>query len=304
MNSMMDWKLPASVRARLGNRLTERDMKHGRARLVKERLDEKRAELSAEERHLADIERSRITEPGERAHDAHEKRLNDKRALVAALRQEVQALSREYAIASEEAQSAGRLYETVRDYLDERRGTIREVAAPEVKLGKGETALDAIERMRSQIEKHQADLMTVKRAPLPSKVTKERMRDQVAALAEAGRPDVTGLVARGEAIKWPTKRLDAFGAGLASVVGPDPYGALAWLFREAFEARLSAEIDDESDDASALDPTDRVKKVQEIRAEILGCERREVALIEMAATQGMVIAYRENTDPRALLGVE
>jgi hypothetical protein len=66
---------------------------------------------------------------------------------------------------------------------------------------------------------------------------------------------------------------------------------------------LEEEIDATADDASALTDTQREKQEQALLDQILIAEREECALIEMAAADGTMIAYRPDTSPLAVLGL-
>jgi hypothetical protein len=61
---------------------------------------------------------------------------------------------------------------------------------------------------------------------------------------------------------------------------------------------LEEEIDATADDASALTDTQREKQEQALLDQILIAEREECALIEMAAADGTMIAYRPERRPR------
>lgn len=179
--------------------------------------------------------------------------------------------------------------------------------------GKGETAEAGVERHRRAIAEARTRLDAVHSAPWPSSVVKEGIAAEIDEMAEAGRPDVEMAVLHGDPIAWPHKRVNLPVHGLAKVGGgvpvaggiaemlPDNLSLTAWLLRDQLKAALGREVDAIADDDKALTREERTTKTAEIRAEILSVERAEVALIE---TMNGAIAYRENTDPRALLGVD
>ena len=170
---------------------------------------------------------------------------------------------------------------------------------------KDKSAPAAIERCRERINQLQAELAEVEAAPLPSSVAKKRAAEQISALASGRRPDVMQLIldARGS-ISWPTRHDHVLSEHGGSVSSQDAVGLLAWLFKDQMIAAVNREIDAAAMDDEALSPADKAKKLAELRAEILACERDECAFIDQAAKDGMSIAYRADISILALLGLD
>ncbi|WP_136626025.1 hypothetical protein [Bradyrhizobium macuxiense] len=180
--------------------------------------------------------------------------------------------------------------------------------AIEPNLKKGETVIDALERLRRRARELQADLARVRAAPWPSGLAKERMRKQIDQLAEAGRPIAHHAIDHGEDIAFatttyqvPIANVDPSAIGFAEV--RDALALVAWLHRDTLTAALDREIDEVADDKAALTREQRQKAEAQILADVLATEREECALIEAAQDDGITIDYRVDCDPRAVLGI-
>ena len=174
----------------------------------------------------------------------------------------------------------------------------------------GDTPAMAVEGRRRRIRELRSDLDMVRVAPYPTKEAKERARAKIHELAEAGRADVSDLVARRGPIVWPieTTRAPIMSAkrndhGFAVVESPNTVAMFACLFQDHLVQYLDREIDRASDDELALTDSQRAERSTEISAAILLCEREEEALIERMESQGVVMPRRVDADPRAVLGL-
>lgn len=177
-------------------------------------------------------------------------------------------------------------------------------------LLKNESTKSAIDRIRSKIAGLQADLKATENAPQPSSVTKQRMREQIAKLAEAGRPSI----AEDGRIIWSDMRVSAnaylrTGAGTAAdgicgLMVPDSPAIMVWLHRDVLVKRLEQQIDAESDDAKALSDAQRAQRQGALLENILALERQECRLITMAESEGVMIDYRAECNPYAVLDLE
>lgn len=177
----------------------------------------------------------------------------------------------------------------------------------EPQLKKGESIADAVERLRRRWRELQADLDRTRASPWPSGLARERMRAQIAALAEAGRPTAHHLVDHGEPVVFATRNVpvrilnsapEAIGFGEV----PDVLSLLAWLHQDTLIAALDREIDTTADDANALDADQRRQAEAEILADRLSLEREEAELCWRQAADGVPIMHRPDLDPQALLG--
>lgn len=178
------------------------------------------------------------------------------------------------------------------------------ISAPPV-VPKRSNLLDMIEARRRRVRELTADARRVEAAPVPSEVVKARLAAEIARIAEAGAPDVSGAIEGGELIRWPaaTQHIGITGAGVGSLMVPDALSVFVWLHRAALIDRLNTEVDAVADDANALTDAERADQLAVIERDMLAAEREEVALIELAAESGTPIAHRPDIAVPALLGV-
>lgn len=183
------------------------------------------------------------------------------------------------------------------------------IAIPELKsnfeLRKGEDVFSALERCRRRLREIEAEMEKVKAAPNPSSVSKLRMRTEIDALAEAGRPSVFHLVESGSPIRWATRDVDINSPDplFASAAVSDANALMAWLFRDQLKAALDTEIDEFSDDAAALTDVARRERLATFTRDRLVTEREEEFWVEAAISKGSSIIRRPDADPRAVLGL-
>ena len=176
------------------------------------------------------------------------------------------------------------------------------------KLNKGESLLDGIERLRRRTRELRADLHRIESAPFPSGHAKQRMREQVEALATQGAPSVTLLVEHDGKVEFQTQRVQAevYGAeqrALAFSETVDAVALVAWLHRDALIAALDKEIAAEADDKAALSHTDRELRTSEAMSDLLAVEGTEAALVWRAMDEKLPVEFRADINPQALLGI-
>jgi hypothetical protein len=149
--------------------------------------------------------------------------------------------------------------------------------------------MDAIERLRRRGRELRADLHRIQSAPYPSSRAKQRMREQIEALAMQGAPSVSRLVELDGPVDFQTQHLRAeFHGELRAVVStpvPDAVALMAWAFKDQLIQRLDAEITTESDDASAMSHGQRQQAEAETQTDLLEVERHEAALTWAAQAQ-------------------
>ncbi|RWI90527.1 MAG: hypothetical protein EOR22_23580 [Mesorhizobium sp.] len=174
------------------------------------------------------------------------------------------------------------------------------------KLRKGETAIAAIERIRSERAALLADLSELQGRPITAAAAKARLRAEIAALASAGRPSVLSLADHGEPVGWKHTRLElrrsADMQGYVTGLSIDALGLIAWAFGDELIALLDAEID-ATDTSAGISDEDRGAAEFQITASLQSLEREEEALIEMAEAQGQMVERRADADPAAVLGI-
>lgn len=176
------------------------------------------------------------------------------------------------------------------------------------KLNKGETVLDAVERLRRRGRELKADAHRIQSALFPAAYAKQRMREQIEALAQAGEPVVSDVIERDRQIVWPTQQVQStvYNAQPGAVAFAELEAAvpiLVWLHKEALIKRLDAEIDAEADDKAALSHEARQQREAEVMGDLLAVERDEAELIWQAQAKGLPVEHRSDINPVALLGV-
>ncbi len=185
--------------------------------------------------------------------------------------------------------------------------TLEAVEIEPPKLNKGESVTDAIERLRRRVRELRADHHRVASAPYPSTYCKQRMHGQIEALAMQGAPDVSLLVEHGRKIQFQTQRVTSEVHGERRLLGfaeiPDAVALFAWTFKDQVIAKLSAEIDSESDDAAALSPEVRKQREAEVMGDLLAVERDESTLVWRAQSENLPCEHRSDCAPQAILGV-
>lgn len=272
----------------------------------------RRRERAREERDDAD----RIFRNQTKTHNLGEKHpryLELKSAFEKAHKKLLDIQDRE-ADAGERWQRHKRLLARVESYVTSlRTSTIHQAPTPTIKAPPADRLLPNIEKHRDEIATLFADRHETLSKATPSSEIKARARAEIEELARRGRPDVTRMVNHGphEGVEWPDYETIARGSGIGVPLPGDvgftrfvqaPHLPLiAWLFKDRLLTAIEAEIDANSEDEHALSVEQRTKKLAEIDARILAAERIDVVLMRLA---GGAVDYRENTDPRALLGIE
>lgn len=168
------------------------------------------------------------------------------------------------------------------------------VARP--RLLKGETAVDAITRVRDRIAALRSEHTATEGAMLPIADLKALVRSHVQTLADRARPKITAesdkveVTFRSKGEGWSNK--------------PDLEGLLAWLDPAAFEARLCEELAGTPSTSIRLSREEKSAALSKLRVDMDALEREEEALIEMATdTNGVTIERRASASPAAILGV-
>ena len=222
---------------------------------------------------------------------------------------EAQRLSELDAVRSAAWQAASHTLSAVQDWLRDGRpgGTaLEDFAGPPPTLTKGESVVDAIERIRRRGRELKADLHRIRSAPYPSRHAKAQMRAQIEALAMQGAASVSRLVEHDGDIEFPTQQLrvtvhNAQPGAIGFVDVPDPVATLAWLHKDALIAALDREIAAEADDDAALTHEARQRQEADVLGDLLTCERDESWLVWTALAQSLPVFHRNDCSPLAIL---
>ncbi|MET4015889.1 hypothetical protein [Bradyrhizobium sp. S3.2.12] len=185
--------------------------------------------------------------------------------------------------------------------------TLEEVETEPPKLNKGEDVLSGIERLRRRVRELRADVHRIASAPYPSAFCKQRMREQIEALAQRGTPSVSRLIELDGPVDFQTQSLTsevhAERRSLAFTETADALALVAWLHRDALITALDREISTEADDKAALSLEARQKAEAEVMGDLLAVERDECALIWQAQAQNLPCEHHQDVSILALLSV-
>jgi hypothetical protein len=159
-----------------------------------------------------------------------------------------------------------------------------------------ENLVEAVERIRAEIDKLTSARANVARAVLPIADLRAETDKHVDALALRGRPTV-----------WADRdqlhvRHNVEGFAAEAIV------LLAWLFPDQMKAKLHGEIDRVREDElrrhlPVMPKAERVAKLADLDARILEKERQEEFFICEVLSENTTIPRREHANPAAILGV-
>jgi hypothetical protein len=164
---------------------------------------------------------------------------------------------------------------------------------------------EQLQAVRTTIEAVSTEREAVRNSPPADEDVLAVIKREVEALAERGRPRVSGILRGG--IYWQQTRADIHVDGAfatASVV--DALAATAWLDPDKMIAALHAEARravKESGRQPGPPALQRATIIATLDAQLLAAERLEAAIIDATEDAGFTVSRRPNTDPRALLGV-
>jgi hypothetical protein len=164
------------------------------------------------------------------------------------------------------------------------------------RVNAGESALDAVNRIRAEISKLQNELRAIAIAPLPAGELREKARAYVAELAKAGRPML--MAERGDfRIDWAPGVQTAMGT-----LGPGAACIIAAINPDGLLGLIEDQITKVS--GSGLASTERPAREEAIRDRIHALEVMEESIIEHddASNDTFGIVRRVDADPMVVLG--
>ncbi|MGE3993218.1 hypothetical protein [Pseudorhodoplanes sp.] len=165
-------------------------------------------------------------------------------------------------------------------------------AAPPPRVG--EAQWGRIENIRTEVARIKAQMIEVKRAPLPFKMFEEQLKVTVNRWASEGEPRVEVDQVKGHVnARW--------GAAV-----PASYKIMAWLHRDAMLAKLIEQARKQADTrGTAMSPEAKAENLKALSERLQSLELEEVALIDAMQSQGVPDAvHRLDISPAALLGVK
>ena len=211
--------------------------------------------------------------------------------------------------------SAGKVSQTALAVLEMADGYVRslepgltiELSAPAMPAERPADPQSVVAEIRAEVLSLRDDLQSVRSAPIPKEVAKDKATRQLEALRQRGCIDVFGVIDGVEPLKFP--QMDVVMGGVGSVEAfvqsrgrvVDTAALIAWLYFDDVHEAVMHEIDERADDSLALSDDERAARVADLEAEILLKERQEESVIDQAELTGTVIMRRREIDPRALL---
>lgn len=163
----------------------------------------------------------------------------------------------------------------------------------------GETAIDAVMRLRSEINQTRGELAKVQAAPLPANEVRAALIDAVDRMAEQGRPRIA-IEGTRATVTWPDQQeFAAPGQALAAPSG----GAsklMAWLHRDQIITQLTATLVDVV--PGAIPAAERPGRIRELEENLFALEVQEEYFVGEAIAAGLECHRRVDASPWAILG--
>jgi hypothetical protein len=273
---------------------------------VREQRDHALRELGAFDRY----HRHLLVEMSSDAKPPKSATVSSKPAQRAALADRVEALKAEMTRIGEQQSGAHPGFATadILDFLIRQPAsrTFTAARAPFPTLGKGETFCQALVKNRSEQYSLRDEITFVENAGTTIAAAKARMREQVRAIAERGRPDVRALF-RDDDIVWATDTFTAGGHGhheyVVAATVKDAFALAVWANQEGIVVKLDRQIEATGNDAIALDADAKAQRLADLGARLLRLQRTAEAIIERLEGDSMSL-HRSCTDPLVLLGIE
>jgi len=300
--------LPAASRLKLERLISDRAAAYAAYRAASDREQEARVELGrvsglAQRQREARQGFSLSFQGGEQKEDAADAEARIDAPVEAAKRAvQVAVDARERAA---ERQSAFAFLEGVETWL--RRTATPGASFREAKIDpgtvkvKGEIAAE-VAKIRSRIERIEADFAKAEGAPTPAADLKARAFAEIDRIADAGALKVHPASRSAEPLGLARKLALGTGNG-GSIVGTGGADIFVWLLRDQLKAAVASQIDALPQE-NALSDDAREAEFRTIAAERLELERLEEAFITLAEANGQTITRRYDLDPRAFLEIE
>lgn len=167
---------------------------------------------------------------------------------------------------------------------------------PKVKLQAGQSHQLAVTELRGTIMKLIAERAQVERVALPTEEIIAQAKKWIIEQGRRARPSITASHEKFEV---------KFHANVENAYTPtvDVLALLCWFDAEHMEAKLVAQIEEMPRPKLAMTPLERRERLAAIKVELGDAERLEVALVDDAQDQGIIIEHRANVDIRCLLGI-
>jgi hypothetical protein len=188
--------------------------------------------------------------------------------------------------------SLSRLHSAINQWWMGQRAPLEAAPAISIELKPSEKLVDVVEATRIEIKSVRERIANVKAAPLPKADQKALVEEYVLRLYRQAQPRVA-IVGDAVRVTW---RGD-------TVACEDSAALLSWMSPDLLVAALMRELSHQPVHAEAVSVKERTRQVSELSVTLLALERREVALIERAAADGIEVLQRPDVSPLAFLGI-
>jgi hypothetical protein len=223
---------------------------------------------------------------------------------IGAMRDEIGRIDADIAAAN-----LGFTTENILDWLNRDVPTSARFAAiPKAKfaIARGESLADVLAANRHEQAAITEQIAELETAHTTVAEAQARMRADVNALAERGRPDVTGVLFGGN-VRWPDKQFVADVHGehshVATTTVEDALAVAVWACRDEIVAKLSAEIEVAGDDKTAVAAADRPGLIAASKVKLLELQHVAEAIICRMEAEGHFVT-RTCVNPLVLLAVD
>jgi hypothetical protein len=168
-----------------------------------------------------------------------------------------------------------------------------------VQLRDGESLPDAIQRVRSELQRTQGQLAAVKAAPPARAEVEAALVAEINRWAAEGAPKIS-LDGGKVSIAWPDVQLYALPGSELSAPSGSASKLICFLFRAEMLKRVTASVAN----IDGITAAERKQQVAELEVRLARQEHEEEQLIEMALAAGVECHRRPAASPYALLGIE
>ncbi|QKC91035.1 hypothetical protein EB230_23470 [Mesorhizobium sp. NZP2234] len=265
----------------------------------REEVDDKRTAIQQHQirlKHLAD------EFPTQTVADDHPSKIDcDKN--IARLKADIDRIEARRAPHIERQNAIGQALNSVDKYLTYAQISEMRPAA-DVRIGKADT----LAIMADRIASIRNDVFDMVSKPWPSADAKARATAEIDFLAGKGKIEVGQSIQYRGQMAWPhieDVTLRGFGRGMGDMYDVRQVASstaiMCWLFRDAFIAKVHAEIDAAANDDIALDAEQRTAELARLNGRLLAEERVLGAIVWRDAAFHLIPA---DLDPRALLGID
>lgn len=161
---------------------------------------------------------------------------------------------------------------------------------------KDETHQQAVVRLRGLIVGLIAERAQVERVALAHEEVRAQLKKWITECGLRARPSIVATHEK-FSVKYTTTIEDGYTPQL------DVMALLAWLDPEYLEQKLLEQIEEMPKPKLAMTPLEKKQRLAAIKVELLEAERQEIAIIDDAQDQGILIDIRPNTSIDVLLGL-